>query len=83
MTEQNIQSKIKARLQREGWTVVKLIKTSMNGIPDLLALRDGVAMFIEVKTPTGRLSPVQAHVIEQLIAAGFTVKIWKDYDTDF
>lgn len=83
MTEQAIQTKIKKRLQREGWTVVKLIKTSINGIPDLLALRNGVAMFVEVKKPGGELSPLQAHVIEQLIGAGFTVKIWKDYETDF
>lgn len=83
MTEQAIQTKIKKRLQREGWTVVKLIKTSMNGIPDLMALKDGEAKFIEVKTDKGRLSAIQAYTIEQLKAAGFAVEIWTDYETDF
>ena len=83
MTEQQIQTKIIKRLKTEGWYVIKLIKTSVSGIPDLLCLKNGNAMFIEVKQPDGKLSELQNVRIGQLLALGFDVKIWTDYATDF
>jgi len=55
----------------------------MNGIPDLMALKDGKTMFIEVKTPKGILSELQKIRIEQLRKQGFEVKIWTDYGVDY
>ena len=83
MLEKNIQTKIIAKLKTEGWLCVKLIKTSVNGIPDLLCLKNGESMFIEVKQPDGKLSELQNVRIGQLLALGFDVKIWTAYDTDF
>ena len=83
MLEKNIQTKIKKKLELEGWFVVKLITTSCNGIPDLLCLKNGNAMFIEVKQPDGKLSELQNVRIGQLLALGFDVKVWTAYDTDF
>ena len=83
MNEQQIQTKIKRKLIERGWYVTKLIKTSTNGIPDLLAIKYGKAMFIEVKREGGKLSPIQELRIEELKAAGAIVKIWTDFDTDF
>ena len=83
MTEQQIQTKIRKRLKTEGWYVIKLIKTSVSGIPDLLCLKNGNAMFIEVKQPDGKLSELQNVRIGQLLALGFDVKVWTEYDTDF
>lgn len=83
MKEQQLQTKIKNRLKKEGWEVIKLIKTSHNGIPDLLALRNGEAMFIEVKQEKGVVSALQKARMEQLKSLGFTVKIWTDYETDY
>ena len=78
--EQQVQTKIKNKLKADGWLVVKLIKTSMNGIPDLLALKDGRAVFIEVKQKGGKASPLQIERINQLRAAGFEAQIWTDYE---
>ena len=83
MTEQQIQTKIRKRLKTEGWYVIKLIKTSVSGIPDLLCLKNGNAMFIEVKQPDGKLSELQNVRIGQLLALGFDVKVWTDYKKDF
>ena len=49
MTEQQIQKKITDNLESEGWVVVKLMKTSTNGIPDLMGLREGIAKFQNCK----------------------------------
>jgi Holliday junction resolvase len=83
MTEQSIQAKIKRKLTGEGWTVIKLIKTSMNGIPDLMAIRDGEVQFIEVKQVGGRVTPLQAERHRELREQGITVKIWTDHEQAF
>lgn len=83
MNEQQLQSKIKNKLKTEGWEVIKLIRTSHNGICDLMALRDGKAMFIEVKTDKGILSHLQVFRINQLRKLGFEVHVWTDYNVNF
>jgi Holliday junction resolvase len=83
ISEQKIQTKIINRLTKEGWLCVKLIKTSKNGIPDLMCLKDGVTMFIEVKRPNGKLSELQKIRIKQLRDLGFNCKICTDYDVDY
>ena len=83
MLESAIQSSIKKKLEADGWIVVKLIKTSMNGIPDLLALKGGCCRFIEVKQPKGVISPIQQYVIDTLRINGFDVEIWTKYKEDY
>ena len=82
MLEKNIQTKIKKKLELEGYFVTKLIKTSTNGIPDLLAIKDGKATFIEVKQPTGVLSELQKLRIKELERYGCDVFIWTDFKQD-
>ena len=81
--ESKRQAKIIAKLTQEGWLCVKLIKTSVNGIPDIMALKGGKTMFIEVKQPDGKLSELQNVRIGQLLALGFDVKVWTEYETNF
>lgn len=83
MLESSRQTQIKKKLQEDGWIVVKLIKTSITGIPDLLALKDGKAMFVEVKQPKGVISPIQQYVIDTLRINGFDVEIWTKYKEDY
>ena len=45
MKESEVQRKITLNLEKRGWIVVKLIKTTMNGIPDLMALKCGKNSF--------------------------------------
>lgn len=83
MLESNIQTKIKKRLEKEGWEVIKLIKTSMIGIPDLMALKEGKVKFIEVKQTIGILSEIQKLRIKQLKNKGFEVLVWTDFEIEF
>jgi len=75
MLESVIQKKITDRYKKDGWMVVKLIKTTANGIPDLLLLRNGVCMFIEVKSENGVLSEIQKYRIAELQKKRFQVLI--------
>lgn len=76
MLESKIQAKVIKRYIDQGYFVVKLIKTSKNGIPDLMVLKDGQALFVEVKRPIiGKLSKVQEYRIKELKEYGFETLI--------
>ena len=67
MTEQQIQSKIIKRYEKEGYFVIKLININKNGIPDLLCLKQNeTPLFIQVKKVGGVLSELQKYRIKEL-----------------
>lgn len=78
MLESKIQASIIRKLTTKGYLVVKLIKTNLNGIPDLLCLKDNKCLFIEVKAEKGRLSEIQKYRINQLKELGFEVLVIND-----
>tara|TARA_R110000744_G_scaffold37206_1_gene85394 strand:+ start:177 stop:431 length:255 start_codon:yes stop_codon:yes gene_type:complete len=80
MKEQDYQKKISDKLESEGWYVIKLIKTNKNGIPDLIALKENRTMFIEVKTPIGKLAKLQEFRLDELKAKGFECYYSKGVD---
>ena len=56
-----------------GWTVIKLVRATVNGYPDLLLLHPVAgAVFIEVKAVNGKLSKLQEYRLKELTAKGFT-----------
>jgi hypothetical protein len=56
--------------------VIKLTKTNKNGIPDLIAIPPNSDIeFIEVKTPTGRVSKLQEYRHNELRKHGLKVEI--------
>ena len=70
----NFQSKRIKQLKAEGWLVLKTIKLSEAGFPDIFAFKNGVAIMEEIKTGNDTLAPLQRHRIDQLIAQGFDAK---------
>lgn len=72
MAESNYQRKLKQDAERIGWTVIKLVRATVNGYPDLVLLHPtwGI-MFIEVKDVKGRLSKLQEYRIQELNTKGF------------
>jgi Holliday junction resolvase len=73
--ESKIQAKIKARFEQAGWIVVKLIQTNCNGIPDLICLKGGKTVFVEVKQPGKKPTELQQFRHDQLTQNGFQVFI--------
>jgi Holliday junction resolvase len=72
------QTKTKKELEKNGFKVLKLIRLSENGYPDLLALKDGKASFIEIKEANDTLKPLQKHRIDELRELGFEAKCLQD-----
>jgi hypothetical protein len=78
MTEQQIQKKRIDQLEKQGYYVIKLIKTNRNGIPDVLAIPpDAAVIFSEIKTPKGKLSPIQQYRLKELEGYGFTAEVYR------
>jgi Holliday junction resolvase len=73
--ESKIQAKIKARFEQAGWIVVKLIQTNCNGIPDLMCLKGGKTVFVEVKQLGKKPTKLQQFRHDQLTQNGFQVFI--------
>ena len=77
LKESQIQNKKIKQLEEEGYFVVKLVLTNKMGIPDLLALKDGKALFLEVKKPNTKLTKLQEYRIQELKKQGFDTEIYK------
>ena len=76
--ESSIQARIIKRYTDEGWLVVKMGLCNINGIPDLLCLKDGKALFVEVKRPGKKPRRLQEYRIKQLQEQGFDVLVLTD-----
>lgn len=78
MTEQQIQKKRIDQLEKEGYYVIKLIKTNKNGIPDVLAIPpDSGVIFSEIKTPKGKLSPIQEYRLREIESYGLRAEVYR------
>ena len=75
MKESDLQYDIIKWLESVGWYVVKHIQTNRNGFPDLSAYKNGFCIFIEVKTPIGKVAELQKYRHKQLAQFGFTTII--------
>lgn len=75
MKESQLQTQIKERLTKHGWFVVKLMTTSVNGMPDLMAIRKGRVIFLEVKTQEGVFSKLQEYYIDKLNELGVFARV--------
>jgi Holliday junction resolvase len=81
MKESFIQRQIIVKLESWGWMVVKLIQTNTNGIPDLMAIRNGKTVFIEVKRDGEQPAPLQKHRLNQINDKGI-LAFWADNAED-
>lgn len=75
MLESFIQRAISKRLKSLGYIVIRLRSTDVAGWPDLIALKNKVALFIEVKQPDEEPTPLQLKKHAKLRAQGFKVLV--------
>lgn len=70
--ESAIHGRIKRWLKENGWVVWKNHGSAYSeaGLPDLMAVRDGVFLALEVKGPKGRTTKVQEKWLREIHEAG-------------
>ena len=71
-TESELQKAIKEYLLWHGWFVFKIHQSlgSYKGIADLYAIKNGISVWIEVKTPAGQQSEHQKQFQEDIESHG-------------
>lgn len=76
--EKTIVSAICKEARRLGWWVMKTHGGQFGsavGIPDLLAIRGGMAVWMEAKRPGQHVTPIQKRRIDELASAGCRVAV--------
>ena len=73
LKESIVQRQVSDYMKKNGYLVVKIIQTTLNGWPDLQCHKDGQTIFIETKSEGGKLSELQKYRHEQLQSKGFIV----------
>ena len=75
MKESALQTKVVKKLKEHGWFVTKLISTSTPGICDLMAIRNGLVIMLEIKTDKGVVSELQKYMIKKLNKMGIFARV--------
>ena len=81
MRESAIEKRICDHARSKGWLVLKLSGANDRGKPDRLFLRNGQAVFMEIKAPGKSPTALQERWLNSLIDQGFTA-VWTDNAED-
>ena len=65
------QQEIIKHYEKDGYLVLKTIRLNKSGFPDIMALKEGKVLFIEVKEENDTLKPLQKKRIDELRTKGF------------
>ena len=80
MQEHHIEQALKTAVETSGGLCWKLVSPGTTGVPDRLCLKNGRAVFVEVKAPGKQPRPIQTRRIQQLRDHRFTVLILDSMD---
>lgn len=70
MLESDIQTKILRYLKQQGVFHFKTQSTNISGIPDIVCVYRGLPLFLEVKQPKGKTTPLQEYQMDRIRQAG-------------
>ena len=75
--EKTVVAKIMAVARSLGWYAIKIHGNAfqLSGLPDVLAIKEGRAAWIEVKVPGNAPSRIQEHRMRELAEAGCSVSV--------
>ena len=81
MNERALQTKCLNAARNNGWWAAKFASPARRGVPDLVMIKDGRTVFVEVKHPdgTGRLSKIQILTIKAMRDCGAEVFVIDNY----
>lgn len=81
MKERKIEDRLKREVEKKRGLCLKLISTSMAGVPDrLVLLPSGKAVFVELKAPGKKLRPLQCKRKKQFESLGFKVYVIDSFE---
>ena len=79
MLEKQVEKYLVKRVKESGGLTYKWIST-VSGVPDRIVFLNNQVHLVELKTATGKLSPRQELVFDDLGEQGFSVHVLRSYD---
>jgi hypothetical protein len=79
MLEKQVEKYLVKKVKEAGGLTYKWIST-VSGVPDRIVLLNNQVNFVELKAPTGVLSPRQVLVFDEIGEAGFPVHILRNQE---
>jgi hypothetical protein len=79
MLEKQVEKYLVKRVKESGGLTYKWIST-VSGVPDRIVFLNNQVHLVELKTETGKLSPRQILVFDELGEQGFPVYVLRNYD---
>lgn len=73
--ERDVERALVREVRRAGGEAYKWVSPGNDGVPDRIVVMDGRVVFVELKSDTGRLRPVQKIQIEKLKILGQQVEV--------
>jgi hypothetical protein len=77
--EKDIEKYLNKRIKQLSGLSFKWL-SSVTGVPDRIVILNQKVLFVELKTETGKLSPRQILVFDELGEAGFPVHVLRSYN---
>lgn len=75
MQESSIERRLKVEVERLGGKCLKFVSPGVVGVPDrIVLLSHGRIIFVELKAPGKKLSPIQEYRAKELRKLGFRVE---------
>ena len=76
MKESAVEQKLVNAVKKSGGLALKFVSPGHSGVPDRIVLMPrGRVIFVELKTETGKLTPLQIETHNQLRALGMDVRV--------
>ena len=76
MNERRIEKTLVDKIRKLGGMCLKFVSLGNSGVPDrLIILPDGRIVFAELKTEAGKLSRIQARMIDEMKKRGADVRV--------
>ena len=76
MLEKKIEERLRKRAKEAGGLAIKWVSPSMSGVPDrIVFLPGGKIIFVELKRPGEKPTPLQNRIIEILRGLGADVRV--------
>lgn len=80
VNEANYTEHLKDRFRKAGWLVHKTSERFVSGWPDLLIIKKGTSVFIEVKVKSNSLSALQKKTLVDLAKAGVLALVMRQLE---
>ena len=79
LREKNVEQRLVKKIKERGGLCLKWTSPGTTGVPDRLVFFQGQVIPVELKSPSGVLSPRQVLMMKNLSGCGITTKVLSSY----